>query len=291
MSNTDETFRKNPIIGCRASSIISVALMLFLVDLFLSAVVITNGTGDNMLSQVGFVVKMYRDASPVDISEVEATLMNLPGIREVRHTPADVVLEEEKVFNPDLLSLMGFNPFSDEFEVMVKPEYANTDSVVTLSKKMIALSSVEDVYMQPDLADNVNEFISRIKIYLFIFVFVMVIISFALIFNTMKLAVYSRRFTIYNMRIVGATRYFILKPYLLSGVLTGVMSSVVAYVLFIGLVCYSSRFDYNIFFTVSIFQYIIIFLISLLVGVLQCAGTSYYAVTKYFDTPYDKLFS
>lgn len=290
MSNTEETFRKNPTIGCRASSILSVALMLFLVDLLLSAIAITAGAGDNMRGQVGFVVKVYRDASPVDISEVETALNSLPGIREVDHTTADVVLKEERVFNPELLSLMGYNPFSDEFEVMVMPEYANADSIAVLSEKMAMLSSVEDVYIQPDLVDNINEILSRIKSYLSILVVLVMVISLSLIFNTIKLAIYSRRFRIYNMRIVGATKYFIIKPYLYSGLATGLISSVVAYVLFIFLVWYSSRYDYNIFFSVSILQYITIFLTSTALGILLCAGTSFYAVSKYINSSYDELF-
>lgn len=290
MSNKEETFRRYPIIGCRASSVLSVALMLFLVDLLVSAIIITGSAGDNMRGQVGFVVKMYRHADITDISYVEKTLNSMAGIREVSHTPADVVLKEEKAYNPELLSLMGYNPFSDEFEVMVNPNYANTDSLKSVAERMSALSGVEDVYMQPDMVDNVNELLSRLKMYLSVFSFIVMLISFALIFNTMKLAVYSRRFTIYNMRIVGAPRSLILKPYLLSGLLTGFISAVVAYVLFLCIVVYSSKFDYNIFFTINILQFFMIFLISVVLGVLLCVGTSYYAVSKYFNSSYDELF-
>ncbi len=264
--------------------------MLFLVDLLVSAVVITGSAGDNMRGQVGFVVKMYRHADLADISFVEKTLNSISGIREVSHTPADVVLKEEKAYNPELLSLMGYNPFSDEFEVMVKPSYANTDSLKSVVEKMSALSGVEDVYMQPDMVDNINELLSRLKMYLSVFSFIVMLISFALIFNTMKLAVYSRRFTIYNMRIVGAQRHLILRPYLISGLLTGLISSVVAYLFFLCLVAYSSKFDYNLFFTINLLQYFMIFLISTFLGILLCVGTSYYAVSKYYNASYDELF-
>lgn len=264
--------------------------MLFLVDLLLSAVVVSDYVGNNIRGQVGFVVKMYRDADPVDISDVKNALISLPGIREVDHTTADVVLEEERVFNPELLSLMGYNPFSDEFEVMVTPGYANSDSIAILTERMAALSSVEDVYIQPDIVDNVNELLSRAKLYLSIFIVLVMLISLALIFNTMKLAVYSRRFTIYNMRLVGATKYFIIRPYLFSGLLTGVISSVIAYVLFICLVCYTSSFDFNIFFTITTIQYVTIFLISTVLSVVLCTITSYYAASKYFRSSYDEFF-
>lgn len=290
MNNTDEIFRKYPVIGCQGSSILCVALMLLLVDLLFSAVAVTIGAGDNMRGQVGFVVKMYRNASKDDISECELVLSGMTGVREVTHTPADVVLEEERVFNPELLSMMGYNPFSDEFEVMLQAAYANTDSLTLIKDRVSAMSYVEDVYMQPDMADSVNEILSRIQKYLTIFVLVLSVISFVMIFNTMKLAVYSRRFTIYNMRIVGATRNYILKPFLLGGLVTALVSSLVSFMMLMALVWYSSTFDYNIFFALSAMQYVMIYLSSLCVGIMLCVGASYCAASKYIDSTYDELF-
>ena len=129
------------------------------------------------------------------------------------------------------------NPFSISLEVRMKPEYSNSDSLMWISKELEATEAVADVIYQDDLVKSVNENIRRVTAVL------LVIISLSLIRNTVRLSVYSQRFTIRTMRLVGARWSFIRRPFLWRAVGTGVLAALLADAVLLGAIHWAVSHD------------------------------------------------
>ncbi|MCD4736543.1 MAG: cell division protein FtsX, partial [Bacteroidales bacterium] len=182
------------------------------------------------------------------------------------------------------------NPLLSTIEVRFRADYANNDSLSIVKEKILADSNVKEVYYQESLVDAVNKNINKIGIILLAFSALLLIIAIALINNTIRLSVYSKRFIIRSMQLVGATRGFISRPFILKGILYGFISSIIANLLIIG-VLYITRREFpelvNLHETdlyISLFGMVIIF------GILFTWLSNYFAVRKYIRMKTDFLY-
>ena len=138
--------------------------------------------------------------------------------------------------NPE--DFLGFNPLLASLEVKLNEKDANADSVSVLEKKLSKYKEIQKVSYQKDMITMVNENIKKISIILLGIAAILMLISFALINNTVRLSIYSNRFLINNMKIIGTTKWFIRKPYIKRSVLNGVIAAVIALAFLTGLVFY-----------------------------------------------------
>jgi len=136
------------------------------------------------------------------------------------------VMTAELGVNP--VEFAGVNPFCAEIEVQVKADYANTDSLRRISDRLKADPRVDDVAYQADQIDDVNRNVQRISIVLLVLCVLLIIVSYSLISNSVRLGVYSRRFTIHTMKLVGARWSLIRKPFLTKSILIGLVASLLA---------------------------------------------------------------
>ena len=128
----------------------------------------------------------------------------------------------------DPSEFLGFNPITASFEVKLKSEYANNDSIQRILDEMKMTSNVVDVLYQKDLINSVNNNIKKISFIMLIIAALFTYISFALINNTVRLSIFSQRFDINTMKLVGASWWFIRKPFLKRGLLVGLISATIA---------------------------------------------------------------
>lgn len=286
---TEGLQRKISTIGSQVTSVISVALVLLIIGVVLTTAIITGDSGSDMRRHVGMVVKMYPNASATEIRYLDRLLKTSPYVKTVEYISAENVLAEERSYNGELLNLIGTNPYSAEFEVYLQPEYLHSDSIYKIARNLELQTMVDEVYSQPDLVDNINEFISTVNLYLIILGVLMLIISVALIYNTVGMSVYTRRFVINTMKLVGATDSYIRRPFVTSGIITGAAAAAVAFVLLLMLRAYSATMDHDLLFVVSASDFIMIFVMMLLLGVALCAGSVYMATNRYLRSTFDEL--
>jgi cell division transport system permease protein len=135
----------------------------------------------------------------------------------------------------DPQDFLGYNPLKASLEVKLKANYANTDSVAVIESKLGAFEYIDRIAYQKDMVSLVNENVRKVSLVLLGLAVVLLIVSIALINNTVRLSVYSNRFLINTMKLVGATHSFIRKPYIVKGMLNGLIAALIALVLLTGL--------------------------------------------------------
>lgn len=136
--------------------------------------------------------------------------------------------EQAEAMGSDPSEFLGFNPFTPTFEINLNAEYANCDSLQWISKELKAQKNVSDVTYQEDLMDKVNENLRKVMAVLLVLAALLTFISFSLISNSIRLSIYSRRFLIHTMTLVGASWGFIRKPFMTSALTVGLTASLLA---------------------------------------------------------------
>ena len=134
----------------------------------------------------------------------------------------------------DFVSFLGYSPLLASVDVKLNASYSNTDSLALIKAELNDYSVVHTIFYQENLIDKLNSNVNRLSFFLLSFCLLLFVIAFALINNTIRLSVYSKRFLIRTMRLVGATNSFIQKPFLVKGIYQGIYSSIFAIFMLIG---------------------------------------------------------
>ncbi len=190
----------------------------------------------------------------------------------------------------DFTTLLGENPLLDSYRVKVDEEYFNEEKLKAIQGQLERLKGVHEVVYHQDLADQINRNISKVYLVLAAFAIVMLIIIVILINNTIKLAIYSQRFLIRSMQLVGATDGFIQRPFLMHGALQGVVGGVLACIFLVILQQTAVR---NIEGLVVLQEYSklgILLLVVILLGVLVGLACTYQSLSRYLRISLDDLY-
>jgi cell division transport system permease protein len=197
-------------------------------------------------------------------------------------------LEEELGENPE--TFLGFNPLQASIEVKLHSKYANPDSLKLIEKKIKDYSSVSELLYRKDMMQMVNENMQRVGLILLSLAVVLMIISFVLISNTIRLLIYSKRFLIHTMKLVGATPGFIRRPFVGYNVVSGILASIVAILLLGGMLYYLQNELVGFINLLDIQTIVIVFGSVLVMGILLSVVATIFAVNKYLRMGVDKLY-
>lgn len=277
--------------GSQLTSIISVTLVLLILGILAITMLASRGLGDDIRSNIGFIVKINSSADDTEINRLKRELTDSRFTESITYISAEEILREEsELMGEPLDSLLDENPFGSELDIKVRPEYATTDSIAMIASRIELIPSVDEVITEAAIVDSVNSVLSRTSIVLIAIAIALLIISFVLINNTVSLSVYSRRFIIHTMKLVGATGSFIRRPFLLAGAMTGVIAGVSACGILAGMRAYASTFDPLVDRLVSWTDMVIIFGGLIVVGLLICVAASAMSTNRYLRADYDEMF-
>ncbi len=202
----------------------------------------------------------------------------------------DAAKEFEQAIDEDFVSVLGYNPLNHSLNISVQPEYVQVDSLQKLSNYISTLPDVEMVNFDKSSVGNVSMWIRRMTIILGIMSLIMLLSIIVLIDNTVRLAMFSNRFTIKTMQMVGATRKFIARPFNITGIRNGLISGVLAVIAIYGLQQLLIK-NYPEFNQLQNTQYsLILYLIIILIGILITLISTNRSVNKYLKTSLDDLY-
>ena len=190
----------------------------------------------------------------------------------------------------DFVEFLGHNPLLSSIDIYLKAEYANTDSIETFIKKVSTNEMVKEVVYQESLIDMVNKNIRTIGIVILAFTALLLVIAVALINNTIRLAIYSQRFLIKSMQMVGATKGFIRRPFLGYGVLHGLLGALIAILLLLLTLHLGQREIPELVFLRNWFEFVFIFIVVAGLGILISGLSTYFAVNKYLRLKSGELY-
>jgi cell division transport system permease protein len=271
---------------------VSISLVLFLLGLILVFGFLGNELSQYVKENITMSVVLTDDLTDINIRKIRDGLEKQPYVKSTQYISkeqAAIEMERELGENPE--TFLGFNPFHASIEVKLNSEYTYPDSLPVIEKRISGIANVSDVLYRKDMMQMVNNNIRRISIILLILFAALVVISFVLINNTIRLLIYSKRFLIYTMRLVGATPGFIRRPFLKYNVFSGLIAGLIAIILLTGALYYVKNEFLGFEDVLNNKTMLFIYGIILVAGMLLSAVAAYFAVSRYLRINRGKLYN
>lgn len=217
------------------TSSISTTLVLLLLGLVVFFVLAAHNLSVYVRENINFSILISDEVKESDIIKLQKKLSKQDFVKETEYISKEQALKEQtEAMGTDPEEFLGYNPFTASIEIKLHSDYANSDSIAKIEKLIKKDTNIREVLYQRDLVDAVNENIRTISLVLLALAVVLTFISFALINNTIRLAIYSKRFLIHTMKLVGASWSFIRRPFLYRNIWSGVLAAVMADAILMG---------------------------------------------------------
>ena len=218
------------------TSSISTTLVLLLLGMVVFFVLSTNNLSTYVRENIGITVLVSDDMKEPEALNFQKTLNEKTYVKESVYISKEQALKEQtEAMGTDPAEFLGYNPFTASIEIKLNAQYANSDSIAWIEKEILTNKKVMEVSYPQNLIDSVNRNIQKASFFLLGLAALLSLISFALINNTIRLAIYSKRFLIHTMKLVGASWGFIRRPFLVRNVWIGVLAGVMADAVLLGM--------------------------------------------------------
>ncbi|NLJ01678.1 MAG: cell division protein FtsX [Bacteroidales bacterium] len=278
-------------LNAKITSTISISLVLVLLGITILILFMGNGLSRFVKENMSFNVMLSTEVNDAEITRIRKSLDAQPFVRSSRFISKEEAKEQLiKDLGEDPEELLGYNPAQDCIEIFLHSEYANSDSISVINKVIRQDNNVTDLLYQQEAIDLINENLSKVMTVLLVLAAILLFISFTLIRNTIRLSVYSKRFIIHTMRLVGATAGFIRKPFVVNNIITGVIAGVIADLIIFGLIVYFSKEYADIQPIISNVDIAIIFGLVILLGIIISTVATAFAVNRYVKMKSDQLY-
>ncbi|MGD9930882.1 MAG: cell division protein FtsX [Mangrovibacterium sp.] len=282
---------KRRLVRSYLTSTISITLVLFLVGILSLLVLNAERLSEYVREHVGFTLVLHDHVRDVDVLRLQKILSATPFVKStefVGKEEAAARLAEE--LGEDFTGFLGFNPLFSSIDVKLNAEYMQPDSLVLLENKFLEFPEVQEVFYQRDLVKIINENVQRISLFLLVFSLSLLFIFTTLINNTIRISIYSQRFIINTMKLVGATRSFIRRPFVMRSISYGLLAGLIANGALL-LLIHSFQQDFKGILDLRQIDTIgITFVIVLLFGVLISWLSTLLAVNKFLRLRFEELY-
>lgn len=281
------------------SIVISLSLVLFLIGMLSLLLINTARISNYVKENIGFTIMLKEEAKEVEIMQFQDELHTYKYTQETYFTSKEEATKNlEENLGEDFVDFLGYSPLLRSIDVKLNPQYVTTDSLQIIKEIVLSNEIVHEVYYQQNLVEKLNKNIKKLSVFLFGFSMLLLIISITLINNTIRLSVYSQRFLIRTMHLVGATSKFIQRPFLEKSFYQGIYSAIFAIFLLIGII----SFLQNTFkdYLVAEGEYLlnkndlviisIVFIVIFAIGVFVNWFCTYLAVRKYIQIEEKRLY-
>ena len=286
-----EKYSRRRLKSSSITTIASLSLVLFMLGLLGLIILNTKKLSDHIKENIEFQVIFKDNIKVVDILKFQKGLNNSGHVKSTFFvTKEDAAKTLKEDLGEDFISFLGFNPLLSSINIHLKANFANSDSLLWIEKNLLKNQQVKEVVYQKSLVSIVNENVKKISLVILAFSALLMIIALALINNTIRLSIYSKRFLIKTMQLVGATQGFIRKPFVLKGIKHGVIAAFIAIILLISLLILVQKKFPEFVELQDIELLSTLFAIVLLLGVIISWISTSMAVRKYLRLNSDELY-
>jgi cell division transport system permease protein len=273
------------------SSVISITLVLLLVGIGGVLAVNAKSVSDYFKENIRLSVIFEQNTTEVQAKEIMNLLKGKPYVKELKFISKEQGAEEMKsVLGDDFMDVFDLNPIPLSIDMYVRSEYVESDSLSKIKSEILLNSGIKEVVFQESLIETISGNIEQIGIILIVFIVLLLFISFVLINNTVRLNVFSKRFNIHTMKLVGAKRSFIRKPFLIQGIYQGLISGIIATSLLCFLLFLLERDFQQIYEMLDLNLIMAVCAGVVVTGVLLCLISTYLVVNRLLSLPHDELY-
>ncbi len=229
MSSSFDRYQKRRLISSYFSVVLSIGLVLFLLGLLGMLVINAKKVSDHFKEQVVVTIYLKDSAKDVEIKQLEKSLALSEYVKSTEFVSKEQAAESIKAENgEDFMEFLGYNPLQNSIDVHVKADYVNETQLQDISEEALTKSFVDEVRYDNDLVTLMNNNVKRISFWILVISALFTVIAVLLINSSIRLSVYSKRFTIKTMQMVGATKQFIRRPFVWKSVRLGVIGAILA---------------------------------------------------------------
>lgn len=241
--------------------------------------------------QVMVQVFLEQELDEPSISRIKKQLEAQDFTRNAAYITAQQASRQmEEELGEEFIDFLGYLPVPPSIDLQLEPTYASLDSLNWISEDIAAIDGVTEVEYQKVLLGRLEENIRKLSLPLLILAALLLLIAIALINNTIRLSIFSRRFIIKSMQLVGATRGFIRRPFILKGIWFGVLSGLFAFALIVGLLALFRRMTGSMLDTLDLVTFAELFGVVIVLGILIAWLSTHFAVNKYIRLRQDQLY-
>ena len=291
---SEKSYNRRRVAGSYFMSMMSIALVLFLLGVFALLMMHAQKLSNHLKENIGFEVVMNSNVQEANILRLKSELDALPAVKSTEYiTKEEAIRRLSEDLGEDFLQWLGNeeNPLLPSIDVRFNAAYANNDSIAALQAQLLKNTDVKEIYYQKSLVNVINKNVNRIGLALVVASLILLIIAITLIRNTIRLSIYSKRFLVRSMQLVGATPAYIRRPFIRSGVLQGFFGALLADAA-LALLLYGVSQRLPELTLVQDYQIIIgIFVGILLLGMLLGGLSTRIALRKYLLADVDRLYA
>lgn len=291
MNKGVKEFSKTRLRSSYVTLVVSVSLVLFLLGILGLVLINAKGLADYFRESLSFWVMLDDDAKEADIRLLQKDLDAKDYVKSTEYVSKEKAAAKMKEeLGEDFISFLGENPLPPSIDVYLVSEYTRPDSVTKIEKYILEYPFVKEVYYQESLLYLINENVNKISLFLLIISFFLFLIALTIINNTIRLSIYSRRFLIRTMQLVGATRSFIRKPFIIQSAFHGFLAALTAMLLLMGLLYMIEKEFFLMFTYENTFLLILLGLAIIVTGIIINMVSTYFSVNRYLSISEDKLY-
>ncbi|HMQ43416.1 cell division protein FtsX [Mariniflexile maritimum] len=239
MSSYFEKVQKRRLISSYFSVVLSIALVLFLLGLLGMLVLNAKKVSDHFKEQVVVTIYLKETAKEVEIKQLEKSLAMADYVKSIEYVSKEQAAEFLKEENgEDFMDFVGYNPLQNSIDVHLKADFVTSEHLEKIAEEATSKDFVDEVTYDNDLVNLMNENVKKISFWVLVISGIFTLIAVLLINSSIRLAVYSKRFTIKTMQMVGATKQFIRRPFVWKSVRLGIIGAALA-LIGMGIVLYN----------------------------------------------------
>ncbi len=275
----------------RLTSIISISLVLFLIGTTTLMVLLTNELSVYVRENLTLSIVLKDNVKLADIQKLQKNLDACPYTNTTQYIDKETAAKElAEELGQDPTEFLGYNPLLGSLEMTLKSDYANNDSIAIIEQSLQRMPEVKEIIYQKDLIDTINTNVRRISVVLLGLSALLILISYALISNTVRLSVYAKRFLIHTMKLVGATGAFIRKPFLVQGMVTGLISAILAMGMLSSILFLLKSEISQLLSIESMNALLVSFVVMIISGITITTIATYLSVTRYLRLRVDDMY-
>ena len=291
---SEKSSNNRRVAGSYAMSLVSIMLVLFLLGAFAIFMMHARKLSNHVKENIGFEIVMNSDVKEANILRLQKELDAMPAVKSTEYiTKEEAIQRLSEDLGEDFLQWLGNeeNPLLPSIDVRFHAAYANSDSLAVIEAMILENTDVKEVYYQKSLVDLINHNIQKIAIILIVVSMILLLIAITLIRNTIRLSIYSKRFLVRSMQLVGATESFIRRPFLKQGVSQGFFGGLLADVFLVGILYGVSKRipDLALIQDTTIIAFILVGIVIL--GMLLAWFSTRSALDKFLKADLDKLYN
>lgn len=291
MASSFENYNKRRLISSYFSVVLSIFLVLFLLGALGLFVINSKKITNDFKENIPMTVFFNNDANDSVINAFDTEMKNAKFIKDYAFVHKDSAAKNNvDIVGKDFMEFLGFNPLQNSFDIHLKGDYVIADSIKKIERNIRKNEMVSEIIYDKELVDIVNNNVTKISLWILIISAILTVVAMLLINSSLRLSIYSHRFTIKTMQMVGATKSFIRKPFIWRSIKLGLIGSGLAIIALLFLVFYVDGLFPSLGIAKDYLSIGIVIFGVLLVGIIITSISTFFATQRFLNLKTDDLY-